>query len=631
MSAICGFFSLDDEPARPELLGRMLDTLAPYGGDGRGQWVGGAVALGQQHLDIDSGSEGIRYPLLSEDGSIVLVSDCRIDNRDALAGELGLSAGEADGRFVLRAYEKWGEACARRLIGEFAFALWDGRRRTLLCLLDHMGQRLLRYALVNRVFVFASTCKGVMAHPSVPCRADLRQIAALGSAPALLDRREETFFTGVRALNGAGMVRVTREGMASTRYWDPSEETATVRSEEEAFEGLRGVLFDSIRARLRGDRPVAALLSGGLDSSSLVAVAARVLEERGKPLLTLSSHAAEGDAPDEKPFIETFRDWPNVDVHYIDAAGMGPFDDIDAAIERHEEPALTSRHYLYTAFGEECRKRGVRVLLDGCGGELGATFNGDGCWPELLLSGRWSAVIRDMRQRAKREERSTWALFRGHCMAPFLPPRWRRLLRRGSRFDIAQMAAENPIRETFVREILGRSPVEALHAAEAAVRVFPNCRRNKALGIRCLQEANGMTNMSGPGVLQTFPFVDVRLLRLCMSAPASVHSRCGYRRYFVRRALDGILPPKVQWRTCKVPFSPDFHTRFNRSRGKALEILHAVPSGSRIPEILDIDRLKQLASYEMSDAWDDSPQKFAAMHVLPLGVYVTRFLTMHGV
>ncbi|NQT91411.1 MAG: hypothetical protein HQ559_01520 [Lentisphaerae bacterium] len=629
MSAICGFFNLADEPARPDLLEPMLDTLAPYGGDGQGRWVEGPIALGQEHFDVETAD--FRCPLLSEDRSLVLVSDCRIDNRDDLAAELGLDSREADGRFILRAYKKWGEQCPQKLIGEFAFALWDSRKRTLLCCVDHMGQRGLRYALTNNVFVFASTCRGVMAHPSVSHDVNLRQIAAMGSFTAMLDRRDETFFSDVKALNGSTLITVSREGIRSTRYWDPSDETTTIRSKEESFEGLRTVLFDSVRARLRGGRPVAALLSGGLDSSSVAAVAAKVLEERGETLLTLSSHTAEGDGPDEKPFVETFRDWPNVNVQYANASGMGPFDDIDAALERCEAPALTSRHYLYTAFGKECRKRGIRVLFDGLGGELGATFHGQGCWSELLLSGRWLALIRDMRQLAKRERRSTWKLFRGSCLAPLVPGRLRQVLGRGARFDLRQMTAQNPVRDTFVREILGRSRTTDPCDAETIGRVFPNGRRNKESGIRFAQGASGTTIMSGAGVLQTYPFVDVRLLRLCLAVPSSVHSGDGYRRYFIRRALDGILPPAIQWRTSKTPFSPDYHTRYNRSRGKAMEILDAVPSKSRIPEILDMDRLKQLASYEMDNARDDGPQQFAAMHILPMGVYIARFLTMHRV
>lgn len=631
MSAICGFFNLDDDPAQPGLLGPMLYAMAPYGGHGVGQWIEGPVALGQEHLDIDNAPETTRYPLRSEDGSLVLVADCRIDNRDELAAELGLNTRQTDGHYILSAYEKWGETLAQRLIGEFAFALWNSRKRTFLCCVDHVGQRALRYAMVNDVFVFASTCRSVMAHPSVSNDVNLRQIAALGSPAGLSEQHDATFFSDVRALNGSGMLTVTREGTRQARYWDPSDETAMIHSEEDAFEGLRAVLFDSVRARLRGGRPVASLLSGGLDSSSITAVAAKVLKERGETLLTLSSHTAEGDGQDEKPFIETFRDWPNIDLQYVDAADMGPFDDIDEALERCEAPVLSSRHYLYTAFGRECRERGVRVLFDGLGGELGATFHGHGCWSELLLSGRWMALLDDMRQLAKREQHSTWRLFRAFCLAPLIPPRVRRLLKRGSRFDIAQMNAQNPVRETFVQHVLGRSRAEELREAETTVRVSPNARRNKESAIRCLQGTSGWTSMSGPGLLQTLPFMDIRLLRLCMAAPASVHIHDGYRRYFVRHALDGILPPAVQWRTSKTPFSPDFHTRFNRSRGKALEILDAVPPGSRIPEILDIDRLKQLASYEMSDARDDSPQKFAAMHVLPTGVYVARFLSMHNV
>ena len=153
--------------------------------------------------------------------------------------------------------------------------------------------------------------------------------------------------------------------------------------------------------------PICALLSGGLDSSAVVAVAAQLLQAQNRSLTTLSAVLPKTAAPglvDEKPFIEAFRSWDNIDRVYIADPGRGPFDDVEWLIWGGEAPSYTSRHYQYSAFAQAVGQCGGRVLLDGVGGELGPTIDDTGFYPELLLKGRWGILARELGQRAGRED-----------------------------------------------------------------------------------------------------------------------------------------------------------------------------------------------------------------------------------
>src|SRR5207248_3010819 len=134
--------------------------------------------------------------------------------------------------------------------------------------------------------------------------------------------------------------------------------------------------------------PVTAMLSGGLDSSAMVSVAAKLLEAQNSRLSTVSAIVTDDRRrliPDERRFMEEFSSWPNIDFMYITDEDRGPFDAVEQLVGLCESPVIISRHYLYTAFTEAALNRGSKVMLDGLFGELGPTFHGDGYYAELLL------------------------------------------------------------------------------------------------------------------------------------------------------------------------------------------------------------------------------------------------------
>lgn len=279
---MCGILGTVGSPPAAEIFDRMLDTLAHRGPDGRGLRAldGGAVLLGHRRLAIIDLSADGAQPIGNEDGTVWLTYNGEIYNHRELREEL-LRLGHrfrsrADSEVVVHAWEEWGEACVSRLRGIFAFGLWDERTKTLFLARDPLGVKPLYYTRYAGRFAFASQPKAILADPDFPREIDphgLRDFLAYGYVP-----HARSAFAGMARLP-AGHVATLRDGaLGLRRYWQ-IECGESLRDPREAFERLQAGLADAVRAQLVSDVPVGCFLSGGIDSSLLVALAKPHLPE----------------------------------------------------------------------------------------------------------------------------------------------------------------------------------------------------------------------------------------------------------------------------------------------------------------------------------------------------------------
>ncbi|HME94549.1 MAG TPA: asparagine synthase (glutamine-hydrolyzing) [Methylomirabilota bacterium] len=256
------------------------DRLRHRGPDSSGAWAGDGVFLGMRRLSIIDLAGG-QQPIWNEDESCCIVFNGElynfIDLRRELQGHGHVFRSRSDTEVVLHAYEEWGTDCLRRFNGMFAIAIWDGPRRRLFLARDRIGEKPLYYYRDGRRLVFASEIKAILAHPKVPRDLNPRGLAnflAFGHAVA-----PETIYRDIHKLL-PGHYLVVRDGdVRIVEYWDvgqdgqaPSGENS---SEEEHEAHIRSLLDDSVRLRMTADVSVGAFLSGGLDSSAIVALMTR--------------------------------------------------------------------------------------------------------------------------------------------------------------------------------------------------------------------------------------------------------------------------------------------------------------------------------------------------------------------
>ena len=386
MSAICGIFFTDGKPLDPSLLARQLHTLDRRGIDGRGSWHAGPVGLGHQMLHITPESLTETLPFHQAAPDLVITADARLDNREQLFTLLSIDKqvqrGIPDSQLLLKAYERWGKSCPEYLLGDFAFAIWDAARQELFCATDPMGLRPFFYHWRPGTFVFASEIRAIHSLPSIRRSPDLRSLASIAVPELLYADGESTFFEGIRCLPASSTLTVSVSGLSCRRYWEPDGSLRmTVSTEEDCVEAFQEVIHKSVGARLRSAFPVASMFSGGLDSSAITGVAADILAERGQRLTALSAvlpPGYNGQVCDERAYINSLKVKTNLDIEYVCAPGRGPFDNLSQLIDSAEMPICPSTHYLTTAMAEAAGRHKARVILNGIGGETGATYNGAG-------------------------------------------------------------------------------------------------------------------------------------------------------------------------------------------------------------------------------------------------------------
>ena len=284
MCGIVGIYNFNRAPIAASLVTAMADMLAHRGPDGQGHYVDGPVGLGHRRLAIIDLSTAGRQPMTNETGDVALTYNGELYNFRELRRTLSLLGhrfrSETDAEVVVHAYEEWGEECLAHFNGMFAFAIWDGRARTLFLARDRYGIKPLYYTRVGESVLFASEVKAFLKHPDFLVRLSVPHLLEYFTFQNLFT--DGTLFDGVHLLPAGHFLKVaTGDGVATiraTRYWDYAfDESHDGTSLAEYQEELDRRLRRAVERELVSDVPVGAYLSGGLDSGTLTALAAKGL------------------------------------------------------------------------------------------------------------------------------------------------------------------------------------------------------------------------------------------------------------------------------------------------------------------------------------------------------------------
>ncbi len=521
---------------------------------------------------------------------------------------LGAEAGESepvdDVQLLLAAYAKWGQECPNFLLGEFAFAIWDDSLKRLFCCRDQMGFGAFLYWRSATRFIFASDLEPILACPGVPRALNRRKFAALSvpTAPETLD--EETYHSGIFSLPPGSSMTVEPGGIRKWRYWEPrlGAGPAVPKRPEEAFEALRDILFQAVECRLDRDRPVAATLSGGLDSSSVVGIAARCLEKQNRELTAIAVVVPDENRAqfaDERDYIDEFRSRPNIRFEYVTANGRGPFDCLDNPSRFSIFPIHTSRLYLEEECGNAAIAAGARTLLSGFGGEYGATSWSERYYLELAIRLRWATLFRELKICRTTLSSSPIRGLGSQARSTLFPRHhWKQ----------AVLLTRDVQRECDVKPAwTNRSPFQRPYQL-ATIRHW------------LLRHAIARGQTLSPVPVRS-PLFDKRILEFCLALPVGMDVHEGYQRYPIRAALDGILPRRIQWRTDKKPYSPDYYLRYNAQLGMAREFVAAIGPHDPVRTLIDVDGLAKLLV-----PVDTRVGSYNALVAAPFTLYAINFL-----
>lgn len=372
MCGICGVWNYADAaPVDRDLLAGMVGALRHRGPDDEGMHFDDAagLALGFRRLAIVDLTPAAHQPMGNEDGSLWLVTNGEIYNapalRAALRGRGHRFRSRSDSEVILHAYEDRGADCVAALNGMFALALWDAQRRQLLLARDRVGEKPLYVHDDGRRLLFASELKALLVDPRLPREVDWSAAAAyfaVGYVPGA-----QSIIRGIRRVPAAHTLRVGGGRTTATRYWDWRADfagTAPRRGRAAHAAELRDALREAVRARLISDRPVGAFLSGGLDSSAVVALMA----ELGHGAIDTFSVGFDTPAYDEAPHARAVAQHLGTRHHELRLTADAARDLLPDLVAQYDEPFADSSA-LPTAAVARLAREHVTVCLSGDGGD----------------------------------------------------------------------------------------------------------------------------------------------------------------------------------------------------------------------------------------------------------------------
>ena len=595
VSAIFGLILFDGRPVAADALDEVDAALAGWGPDGRGLWTDGPAALGHRLLAVTPASAHERMPIV--DGDLAMTSAARLDNRDELLDRLGVAAADRaatpDGRLVFLAFRRWGAECARHLFGDWSFAAWNARERTLVLARDQLGCTGLYYHHMADRLAFSSA---VWLLPGVELVLDETRLAEY-----LAIRNDDfarTFWKGTRGVLPGQTVTVTPRGVETVRYWRAEDAPRlSRRSDDDYVEGFLDRYRQAVRSRLASRRPVAATLSAGLDSGSVTTLAAELRRAQGDRVVAFTAVPAH---PVQRlfPHVDT-DEWDgasavaahcgNVDHVAVRAGDASPLGVLSTTLSIVFEPQHAAGNLLWILpLLGNCQRRNVGVLLTGQMGNGGISWSGGTARTLFLLArGRLLSGLRAIRDRAAV---SSWAAaIQSELTAAALGRL--KAVRRPS------FAAE-----AFAARYAASDPGARWPIPPEVERPLVMFRNGVAGGP--MWHALG----SAFGLEVRDPTSDVRLIEYCFGLPDDQHVRAGRPRAILRRAMSGHMPDSARLRERRGLQCADCAPRLVAHEQEFTDALNRLARSEAARAYLNIDALEQAWTFVRAnplapDAW----------------------------
>jgi len=636
VSAIYGLARFDDRPHDPRDLRAMREAIAYWGPDGGGAWEDDRAGFGQLVTYDGPASMRERGPLTTARGAVVTAA-ARLDNRDELLDVLAMARDATESQIVAAAWEKWGEESRGHLHGDWAFAVWNPLTRRLFLARDQFGHTALYYHHDATSLAFGSSRKALFALPHVPRRlGELRlvQHLVLWVTDGAATVHEEIF-----RLPPGHSLTATASSFAVERYWRPEDLPEVRLSNDDAYvERFLELYAAAVRTRLRTARGVATTLSSGLDSGSVTALAARELRRAGKTMIAFTSVPLFAEAGriaprlvvDEWPLAHATAEWcGGIDHRAVRAERLTPLQALERSLCIHDEPeyAAGNLHWILSLL-EESRHAGAGVLLTGQVGNGGVSWSGDQLRVQRALrTGRWIEAVLALSE-WRRSRRTSWARA---AWAQVVRP-MRALLRahvvsRG-RADMLPASIVNPrfAERMRVVERMRESGYDLLYTDVVDVRaqrlrvLLPGLSPNGALWHE---------SSAAFGLEVRDPTADVRLLEFCLGIPDDQYARGGRDRWLIRRAMEGLLPPAVQWNVRRGTQTADLPLRLRADRGNVDALVAEIAGSPAAREYLDVDTIVQRWSAVQGTL---NPRSFIEAILLTrallFGLFLTRSKTL---
>ena len=554
MCGIAGIISNNSSLITTDRVKKMTDALAHRGPDAEGTWMNSTTALGNRRLSIIDLSSAGNQPMHCLD-RYTIIHNGEIYNYIELKEELqkkGYSFfTKTDTEVIVAAYDCWKEECVDHFDGMFAFAVWDEKEKELFAARDRFGEKPFFYFLDNEQFVFASEMKALWA-AGIERKVNLKLLFNYLTIGYVDNPNipEETFFENISKLPAASYLKLSTVNfqLSISNYWDIEVENENKKiSDAETIEQFSALLHRSVKRRLRSDVPIGSSLSGGLDSSSIIAIL-HSLTAKDAQLRAFSS-VFPGFEKDESAFAKIVADQFHLQ-HFTstpDAALL--HSDLETLFYYQEEPFSSSSIYAQYKVYELAKQHGIKVLLDGQGAD--ETLAGyhkyyKWYWQELF---RKRKLISTGELNAAKELGITENFGWKNRVAALFPE--------FATIFLERQYLLNALRhEDLTKDFTQLQSKEAYYITPEiftlnGVLYFNTCMHGLEELLR-YADRNSMAH----GREVRLPFLDHELVEFIFSLPANFKIRKGWTKWLLRETMKDKLSNEIVWRKDKIGFEP---------------------------------------------------------------------------
>ena len=554
MCGIAGIISNNSSLATADRVKKMTDSLAHRGPDAEGHWMNATTALGNRRLAIidlsNAGNQPMHYLQ-----RYTIIHNGEVYNYIELKEELQKKGytfiSKSDTEVIVAAYDHWKEECVDHFDGMFAFAVWDEKEKELFAARDRFGEKPFFYFLDNEQFVFASEMKALWA-AGIERKVNLKLLFNYLTIGYVDNPNipEETFFENIYKLPAASFLKFSPSGfqLSISNYWDIDIENENNKiSDAEAIEKFGFLLQRSVQRRLRSDVAIGTSLSGGLDSSSIIATL-HSLTSQNSPLTAFTS-AFPGFEKDESLFAKLVVDKFQLQHFTTTPDALTLHNDLEKLFYYQEEPFNSSSIYAQYKVYELAKQKGIKVLLDGQGAD--ETLAGyhkyyKWYWQELF---RKRKLISSNELNAAKELGITEKFGWRNRIAALFPEFATLVLER--RFLLNALRHED-----LTKDFTQLQSKEAYYITPEifslnGVLYFNTCMHGLEELLR-YADRNSMAH----GREVRLPFLDHELVEFIFSLPANFKIRNGWTKWLLREKVKNKLPNEIVWRKDKTGFEP---------------------------------------------------------------------------
>lgn len=571
MCGIAGIIDFNNNPVNREDIERMLNCVSYRGPDNTGYYFQNNIAFGHNRLSVIDLSKEANQPMHYK--GYVIVYNGEIYNYVEVREEL-LKSGysfttNSDTEVIMAAYDYWGDDCVSRFNGMWAFAIYNKLKNTVFCSRDRFGVKPFYYTIHNNRLLFASEIKQLI-QPGMRrnvCVQVLADYIVLG----LEDYNDKTFFEGIIKLLPSHNIAIDiNTGKTTTnRYYTLKYDSSIAGIPvEECISLYYNEFLRSVKMRLRSDVKVGTCLSGGLDSSSVAAIAAGLYKSNGKENFSAVTAKSTEKRSDETRYAEMVAMKYSLDWH-VTSPGMNEFssslnDIIYSQDEPFGSPSIVMQHYVM----KSAKKAGITVLLDGQGGD--ETLLGyERYFPAVLKNTPFTGKINQFLLSSKHSKLTIKQLFQYYLY--FTKPGLR-LKRQLNRVDFLKKEIRDLINRDIIKKISGSyKNIKELQIIEITSTQLPHLLK--------YEDRNSMWF----SIETRLPFLDYKLVELAVSLNDSYKVNNGWTKYILRKSMENHLPDEIIWRKNKIGFEAPVNSWLSNKS----EIMNVINKSQIIRKISD--------------------------------------------